>query len=224
MRHINILLVDDQVLFVRSLKSVLEADASDIRIVGIAQNGFEAIELTEKIRPDVILMDVRMPELDGVHATRAIMERHPEIDIIMLTTFDDDEYVFEAIEHGAKGYLLKNIPPFELITSIRAIREGALLMDPKIAKRLVKKANLAVGQEKFRSEHVGTVHAKIHNLSEREREVLVLIATGLGNKQIAERLFIADSTVRNHVTVIYSKLNVDSRFEAMQIAKEAGIV
>lgn len=218
----KVLLADDQLLFVSSLKTVLETEADDIQVVGIAHNGREAVEMVENLQPDVILMDVRMPEMDGVEAVRAIKENRPESPIIMLTTFDDDQYVYNAIKYGAMGYLLKNISPVELIASIRACKEGAVLLDPSVASKLADQAETVM---RVSAEHGDqTAHRRIDMLSNREIEILKLLAQGLGNKQISYRLFISDSTVRNHVSTIYSKLDVHSRYEAIEYATEAGLV
>jgi two-component system NarL family response regulator len=204
------------------LKTVLETEADDIEVVGIAHNGREAVEMVESLEPDVILMDVRMPEMDGVEAVRAIKANRPASPIIMLTTFDDDQYVYKAIKYGATGYLLKNISPVELIASIRACKEGAVLLDPSVASKLAGQAESLMRVSADHGEH--TEHRRVDMLSNREIEILKLLAQGLGNKQISDRLFISDSTVRNHISTIYSKLDVHSRFEAMEYAAKAGLV
>jgi DNA-binding NarL/FixJ family response regulator len=219
---IKVLLADDQLLFVSSLKTVLETEADDIQVVGIAHNGREAVEMVENFDPDVILMDVRMPEMDGVEAVRAIKANRPDSPIIMLTTFDDDQYVYNAIRYGAMGYLLKNISPVELIASIRACKEGAVLLDPSVASKLADQAESVM---RVSTDHgTQTQDRRIDTLSNREIEILRLLAQGLGNKQISDRLFISDSTVRNHISTIYSKLGVRSRYEAMEYAAKAGLV
>ena len=219
---IKVLLADDQLLFVSSLKTVLETEADDIQVVGIAHNGREAVEMVENFDPDVILMDVRMPEMDGVEAVRTIKANRPDSPIIMLTTFDDDQYVYNAIRYGAMGYLLKNISPVELIASIRACKEGAVLLDPSVASKLADQAESVM---RVSTDHgTQTQDRRIDALSNREIEILRLLAQGLGNKQISDRLFISDSTVRNHISTIYSKLDVRSRYEAMEYAAKAGLV
>ena len=224
MKEIAIVLADDQQLFAEGLKTVLENDADEIKVIGIANNGIEALRLVQQRKPDVVLMDVRMPVLDGVEATRRLRQKYPDLKIVMLTTFDDDEYVGKALQYGAMGYLLKTIAPLELIASIRAIQKGAVLMDPAIAKKLVEKAfNIDDKSVLGVSRHSESMR-NLFTLSKRETEILRLIAKGLGNKQICEQLCIADSTVRNHVTTIYSKLAVHDRYEAMQIAIQGGIV
>ncbi len=216
---IRLLLVDDQVLFVQSLRTVIEIQASDIEVVGTAGNGEEAVAIVEETRPEVVLMDVRMPVMDGVEAARLIHQRHPAVHLIMLTTFDDDNYVYKALSHGAAGYLLKDIPPSELIASIRAVREGPVLISPSIAARLAEQA-LHKGFPPLISESGDESDAaeRMETLSRREREVLRLVAEGLDNREIAERLFLAEQTVKNHVSTIYSKLDVRDRVHLIRLA------
>jgi len=211
---LRVILVDDQILFAESLKNILEMRTEDIRVVGLAYNGQQAIELVKRKRVDVVLMDVRMPVLDGVEATRRILLDHPETRVIMLTTFDDDEYVHEALQYGAVGYLLKTIPPAELITSIRAVKHGTIQISPSVAKKLL---------DSFQPNPENRGPEWLKGLSAREREVLKLLSKGLSNRQIAERLFIAEQTVKNHLSVIYSKMDVHHRTEAILKAKEHGV-
>lgn len=212
MDRIKLLLVDDQVLFVESLKTVLELEEEKFSIIGVAHNGFEALSLVESKEPDVVLLDVRMPELDGVEAVKIILKRRPNTKVIMLTTFDDDEYVQRALHSGAMGYLLKNIPPHKLIGSIMAVMNGSVLIAPGLATRVI-----------LRPQHEDAAYDGIGELSNREREILVLMTRGYGNKQIVDELGIAEQTVRNHVSMIYSKLNVRDRYEAVQVAVKAGL-
>ena len=214
MSRIRVLLVDDQALFVESLRTVIERSASDIEVVGVARNGAEAVALLTGQPCDLVVMDVRMPVMDGVEATRRIRELRPDARIMMLTTFEDDEYVKEALEHGAVGYLLKDIPPAELIASIRAAIGGAFLMAPSIAKGLLKKAYL----------HDGPSPAPLpdwyRELSRREREILECLVEGYSNKEIASILSIAEQTVRNHISQIYDKMGAADRSHAMRMARE----
>lgn len=211
---IKLVLADDQVLFVESLKNILEMRTDDLKIIGIAYNGKEAVELLERKKPDIVLMDVRMPHMDGVEATRIIHSRYPDIKIIMLTTFDDDEYVHEALKYGAVGYLLKTIPPAELISSIHAVRFGTMQISPSVAKKLVEGIKSA-GKEQ------GPLWLKY--LSSREKEVLKMLVKGLQNKEIAERLYIAEQTVKNHLSIIYNKLDVHHRSEAILKVKNENV-
>ena len=216
MHLIRILIVDDQILFAEGLKRVLEVDASDMKIVGIAHDGQEAIELVEKKHPHVVLMDVRMPNMDGVQATRIIHKDFPETQIIMLTTFDDDHYVHDALHYGAAGYLLKDISPTEVITSIRAINEGGVLISQTIAAKLIEKS-----YNNSKTSYQGPEWLK--NLSKKEKDIIKLISQGFSNSEIAKRLFLGEQTVRNYVSVIYSKLNVHDRAHAMKMVYEADI-
>jgi DNA-binding NarL/FixJ family response regulator len=215
MNRLRVLLADDQELFVESLRTVIERSAEDIEVVGVARNGVEAVEAMKTAGADLVVMDVRMPVMDGVEAARLILERDPAARIMMLTTFEDDEYVKEAIEHGAVGYLLKDIPPAELISSIRAVANGAFLMAPSVAKNLLKRAYLkAEGPCARMPEWYG-------ELSKREREILEHLIEGCSNKEIASTLFIAEQTVRNHISAIYDKMGAGDRSQAMRMAREA---
>lgn len=211
MEKTKILLADDQVLFVESLKTVIEIRAPDISVVGIAHNGMEAIKLVEKYKPQIVLMDVRMPVLDGVEATRAIHVKFPEVYIIMLTTFDDDTYVKKALSYGAVGYLLKDIAPSELIASLRAIKKGPMLISPSVAAKLLDHA-YGGGFHNNDSDR----ETLLKSLSPREREILDLMAQGYDNREIASELVIAEQTVKNHVSIIYDKLGVRDRVQAIQ--------
>lgn len=214
--EIRLLLVDDQVLFAESLKTVIELKATDIRVVGIASGGEEALALVEQEQPHIILMDVRMPGMDGVAATKHIHEAHPHIIIMMLTTFDDDEYIYEAFNYGATGYLLKDIPVNELMTSLRAVMDGAVLISPRVATKLVKNAPAV-----HRSADAAPPDLRpewLDGLGKREREILVYIAKGYDNPHIAAELFISEQTVKNYVSGIYVKLGEHNRMKIMQTA------
>jgi DNA-binding NarL/FixJ family response regulator len=210
---IRVLLVDDQRVFLEGLKFVLEARASDMTVVGLAADGREAISLAESTRPDIVLMDVRMPVMNGVDAAEVIARRLPETRIVMFTTFDDDEYVKAAMNHGAIGYLLKNRPPIELINSLRAVKDGIIQIDPMVARKLLH-TDRAGDTESAR------IVEGIRTLTGREREVLHLIAQALDNRQIAEHLNVAEQTARNYVSNIYSKLGTTHRMEVMKILNE----
>jgi DNA-binding NarL/FixJ family response regulator len=218
MSAIRVLLVDDQALFVESLRTVIEHSADDIEIVGIARNGAQAVEAMAATPADLVVMDVRMPVMDGVEATRRIREAHPEARIMMLTTFEDDEYVQEALEHGAAGYILKDIPPAELIASIRVVAGGAFLIAPSVAKSLIHRAYL-------KPEFSPVPEPDwLRQLSRREREILGRLVEGRSNKEIAAKLCIAEQTVRNHISVIYDKIGVDDRAQAVRLAREASTI
>jgi DNA-binding NarL/FixJ family response regulator len=208
--QIRILIADDQALFAEGLKTILESRAPDIIVAGIAKNGQEAISLAEELQPDIILMDVRMPLLDGVEATKAIHRKNPGQKIVMLTTFPDDEYVQFSLSNGAIGYLLKNRPPVELIASIRAVMGGILQIDPAVSESLIKRDN-ADGH------HDDDDFIRyLNSLTKREREVLRLLVNANDNRQIAEKLAIAEQTVKNYISIIYGKLGITNRIEIMR--------
>jgi RNA polymerase sigma factor (sigma-70 family) len=217
MSSIRILLVDDQSLFREGLRTLLSVQTG-FDIVGEAANGEEALRLAATLRPDVVLMDVRMPVLDGVAATRKLRGILPTCRIIMLTTFDDDEYVFEALRAGAIGYLLKDAPSEKLYEAIRAGARGESFLQPSVAAKVV--AEFARLEEK---PHI-LQQTLAEPLSEREREVLQLVAEGASNREIANRLVIAEGTVKNHVTNILSKLGVTDRTQAALKAHEIGLI
>jgi DNA-binding NarL/FixJ family response regulator len=217
---IRVLLADDQVLFVESLRTVLEIRAEDFEVVGVAGTGREAIQLVMEKHPDIILMDVRMPEMDGVEATKIIHETYPDIHVLMLTTFDDDEYVVEALNHGAAGYMLKDMPPADLIVSLRAVCKGSIIISPQVANKLLR-----IRESETKTEDGMEGRSRplpdgpfLRYLSKREIEILRLIGTGADNARIARKLSIAEQTVKNHVSVIYSKLHVHNRMQAMKLA------
>jgi len=209
---IRIVIVDDQALFVEGLTYIIEARASDIIVVGTADNGVKAIELVDEVLPDIVLMDVRMPEMDGVEATRILHSRHPEIAILMLTTFPDDEYVHAALGQGAIGYLLKNRPLAELIISIRGVRRGILQIDPEVAAAVFRRPD-----EAWQSQD--EIEELVQTLTHREKEVLYLMLQAHDTKQIASSMDVAVQTVRNYVSSIYSKLHVSNRMELVRMMK-----
>lgn len=216
MAKIKTLLVDDQILFVESLKTVLRTTAKDIVVIGVAHDGSKAVELVAEEQPDIVLMDVQMPGMNGVEATRLIKEKYSKTRVLMLTTFDDDEYVVEALKLGAVGYLLKDMPPTELIAAVRAVYEGGVLIAPKVAAKLTSKLIC-------QPTDANTIPTWLQELSNREKEVLCLLAQGFENKEIASKLFIAEQTVKNHISIIYSKLGVHDRLQAYRKAKDIGI-
>lgn len=222
MDKIKIVLVDDQTLFVESLRTVLETRADDLQVVGVAGDGRRAVEVVAQTNPDIVLMDVRMPGVNGVESTRLIKEQYPQTRVLMLTTFDDDQYVIEALRLGAVGYLLKNMPPSELISAIRAVYEGGVLISPQVANKLLG----LITNSQMRSEEAqshNSIAALVNQLSGREKEILQLMAEGLDNKEIARKLFIAEQTVKNYVSVIYSKLGVRDRVQASRMVMESGL-
>ncbi len=213
----KVLLGEDQALFAESLKTFLNNYAEDMTVLGIAPNGKVAVEMTRELSPDVILMDVRMPVMDGIQAVRAIKEFRPDIKIIMLSTYHEDEFVRDALLAGASGYLLKDISPTELIISIRALNSGILQISPEIIKGLVQQKYVESAPETKKA----TPELEwLDTLTKREREIFALLVTGADNDQIAEELHLAEQTVRNQISTIYSKLGVKNRFEIIQLANK----
>lgn len=217
MNLIKILLVDDQPLFREGLRTLLSVH-SDFEIIGEAGNGQEAINLARSNRPSVVLMDLQMPVLDGVAATRRLHKENPECRVIVLTTFDDDEMVFDGLRAGAVGYLLKDAPSEKLAEAIRVAARGETFLQPSVAAKVV--AEFARLTRKT-IEHSNSFSEP---LSEREVEILRLIAHGSSNREIADKLFLAEGTVKNHVTNILGKLGVRDRTQAAIKAKDIGLV
>ena len=215
---IRVLLVDDQALFREGLDTLLSVH-TDIEVVGQASNGQEAIDLALKIRPDVILMDMQMPILNGVGATRRLKKSLPQCRVIMLTTFNDNETIFDALRAGAVGYLLKDVGSAQLAESIRATSRGESILDPSVAAKVVQEFSRVSSMMGGTSSEV-----LVDALSEREIELLGLIGSGMSNKEVADTLFITEGTVKNHVTHILGKLGVRDRTQAVLRAKELGLI
>lgn len=204
---IKVLLVDDQSLIRQGLRALLELEP-DLEIVGEAENGEQAINLVAEFQPDVVLLDIRMPIMDGVAATQEIQKRFAKTKILVLTTFDDDEYVSAALQNGAMGYLLKDTPSEELAVAIRAVYKGYTQLGPGIVKKLLTQfSNGIITQSP-------PVPSTLAELTPREKEVLRLIATGASNREIAQQLYISEGTVKNHVTNILNRLNLRDRTQA----------
>jgi DNA-binding NarL/FixJ family response regulator len=216
-KGISVLIVDDQKLMRNGLSTLLELEG-DMKVVAEAGDGQAGIEAFEKHQPDVVLMDIRMPGIDGVEATRRIMDQWPEARVIILTTFDDDAYIFEGLRAGAQGYLLKDISGEELAMAIRKVAAGGALIEPSVARKVI--AEFARLEPAKRNVNDGLVIA----LSEREIEILKLLAQGLNNKQIAHNLHLAGGTVKNYVSSILSKLGVYDRTQAALRGKELGLL
>jgi DNA-binding NarL/FixJ family response regulator len=217
MTRIRILLVDDQALFREGLRTLLSVH-SDIEVVGEAANGQEALKLAATLHPAVVLMDLRMPVLDGIAATRRLRATQPECRVIVLTTFDDDEDVFEGLRAGAVGYLLKDVPSEKLAEAIRAAARGESFLQPSVAAKVIAEFTRLADQAPPRPQPL------IEPLSDRELEILRLVASGESNKEIAARLAIAEGTVKNHVTNILGKLGARDRTQAALKAKELGLI
>lgn len=211
---IKVLICDDQEIVCEGLKRILEAD-SDIKVVGIANNGVEALEQIEKVKPDLVLLDLKMPVMNGIITTRKIREKSADIRILILTTFDDDEWLFDAIRNGASGYLLKDRPRSELIDAIKGTIKGGSYIDPAVAGKLMNNIAQSAPQRSTTIEI---------SLSDREIEILKLLAMGLSNADIAKRLYLSEGTVRNYTSGIFTKLNVSDRTQAVVAALRAGLV
>ena len=216
---IRILLVDDQALVRAGFRMILDAE-SDVEVVGEATDGRDAIDQVRALRPDVVLMDIRMPELDGLEASRRILDNGGETAprILMLTTFDLDEYVYEALRAGASGFLLKDTPPEQLVSAIHVIAEGDALLSPSVTKRVISEFVRGGGPKQ------ASQFPRLEELTARELEVLKLIARGLSNAEIAKELFVSETTVKTHVARILMKLNLRDRVQAVVLAYEAGVV
>ena len=210
---IRILVADDQSL-VRSGFRMLIGSESDMELVAEASNGLEAVEKAARFEPTVILMDIRMPELDGLEATRRILAANSDARVLILTTFDLDEYVFEALRIGASGFVLKDDPPEQLLEAIRTVAAGAALLSPAVTRRVIRKFT--------RLPH-RTPPKEVEELTERELDVLRLIARGLSNAEIGRELFISDTTVKTHITHILQKLDLRDRVQAVVLAYQAGL-
>jgi DNA-binding NarL/FixJ family response regulator len=213
-RVIRVALVDDDVLIREGLRMIID-QSGDLQVVATAGDGEEALRVAREDRPDVMLMDVRMPVLDGIEATRRITEAEDAPRVIILTTFELDEYVFEALRAGASGFLLKRTDPEQLVAAVRIVAGGEALLSPSVTRRLIAAFT--------RRPQMGS-NLRLADLTEREREVLLLIARGLSNQELADQLFIADNTVKTHVKRIFTKLGARDRAQAIVMAYESGLM
>lgn len=217
---IKILLVDDQQLIRQGIHYLLETE-KDLKVIGHASNGKEAVRIAEEQKPDVILMDIRMPEMDGVQATREILKNIPDTGIIILTTFDDDEYIFEGLKAGARGYFLKDISSDEMAEAVRTVAAGGALIQPSITRKVLSEfSRLSTNPASGKT----STHMLEEHLTDREMDVLMALSEGLSNKEISERLFITEGTVKNHVSNLIAKLNVRDRTQAIIKAQEFGLI
>ncbi|GHV91841.1 DNA-binding response regulator [Spirochaetia bacterium] len=220
---LKVLLADDQMLFAQSLQTFLCNYADDMTVVDIALNGRIAVLMADKYHPDIILMDVRMPEMDGVEAVKIIKQKYPDIKVIMLSTYHEDELVRTSLVAGASGYLLKEISPTELITAIRSLQSNTIQISPEIAHELVLKKYNGTEDNRSGVMDISSVEDSLpwlKTLTKREREIFTLIATGYDNEQIADQLNLALQTVKNQISTIYSKLEVKDRFEIIRLANK----
>ncbi len=212
---IRVLIADDQALMRGGFRMILEAQ-DDIEVVGEAIDGRDAVEQFGRLEPDVVVMDIRMPAMDGIEATRRLTEGDSPARVLILTTFDLDEYVYGALRAGASGFLLKDRPPEELVSAVRVVASGEALLAPSITRRLI---------EEFAKQPGTAVPPQgLDELTDREREVLVLMAQGLSNTEIAGRLYVAETTVKTHVGHVLQKLQLRDRAQAVVVAYESGLV
>jgi DNA-binding NarL/FixJ family response regulator len=213
--ELKVLVADDQALLRAGLRALIEAE-DDLRVVGEADDGVEAVDVALATHPDVVLMDIRMPRMDGITATRRLLASGSRARVLMLTTFDAEEYVVDAFRAGAAGFLLKDGPPDQLAAAVRTVAAGDALLAPALTSRLIE-------------EYVGTapqeeLHGRLHELTERELEVLGQLAAGKSNAEIGEALFLSEATVKTHLTRVLSKLRLQSRVQAVVFAYESGLV
>ena len=213
----KILIADDQILFSESLKIVLEVKSPEFQVIGIVATGKQAIAFVEHRQPDLILMDVKMPVMDGVESTRLIHEKYPTIKIVILTTFPDDSYVRDALAHGATGYLLKDISADKLITAIRSVFDGSVLVSEVVAPQLF--------HQSLSDRHLVTIAGDnlpewYRELTRREKDILIMVGNDFDNNEIAERVHLAEQTVKNYISTLYTKLDVHSRTHLIKKIRE----
>ena len=212
---IRVLIADDEKLMRSGLRAILAAEP-DIEVAGEASDGLQAIAGAERLRPDVVLMDVRMPNLDGLAATERLLRRTKDVRVVMLTTFDLDEYVYEALRAGASGFVLKDAPADQLLTAIRVVAQGEALLAPSITRRLIA--------EYARRPRAAGRPAQLGELTQRELDVMRLMAAGLSNAEIAEHLIVGEATIKTHVSRILAKLELRDRTQAVVLAYESGLI
>jgi DNA-binding NarL/FixJ family response regulator len=211
---IKVMLCDDQFVVIEGLRKILGSDP-DIQIVGYASDGAELMELLPELNPDLVLIDLKMPVMNGIIATRNIRKDFPDMHIVALTTYDDDEWVFDALRAGAEGYLLKDTPPTELINAIKGTMEGKSYIDPKVTGKIIDQAKISANLPESERDY---------DLTDREKDILRLIAQGFSNTDIADRLYLSEGTIRNYTKSLFQKLGVSARTQAAVVAIKHGIV
>lgn len=210
----SVLLVDDQELIRKGFAMILDVE-DDIVVVGEARDGADAVRKVAQLAPDVVLMDVQMPDMDGIAATERIVAEHPATRVVILTTFDDDEYLFASLEAGASGFLLKNCPPDELVQAIGRAAQGHSLLAPEVTQRVIERSTARGPRER---------DPRLETLTDRERDVLVAMAKGQSNAEIAAGLFVSNATVKSHVSSILAKVQARDRVQAVILAHESGLM
>jgi DNA-binding NarL/FixJ family response regulator len=211
---IRVLLCDDQALVTEGIQLILETDAM-LKVVGVARDGAQAVEMVLQVKPDIVLMDLKMPGMNGIHATQIIRRDYPHIPVLVLTTFDDEEWVIDAVRSGAAGYLLKDTPRERLITAVKDTVAGKSHVDPAVAGKLLTRVANAPARP--------TAAPLADPLTEREQEILRLMTHGLNNAEIAKRMFLSEGTVRNYASAIFGKLGVEDRVQAVVLAIKFGL-
>ena len=214
MKMIRVLMVDDHRMFLQGLRTLIEQEP-DIEVIGECTNGYDALPAVLRLQPDVVLLDINMPGMDGVEATRQIMEQRPETGIIILTMYREDAHVFHAIKNGARGYVLKDVETIEVVRAVRSVARGESIIDPVLATRV-----LTEFQRVWKNDNA----KQRDGLTEREVEILRLIAGGLSNKEIGNRLSFSEKTIKNYITVIFQKLQLTDRTQAAVYAVQQGLV
>jgi DNA-binding NarL/FixJ family response regulator len=215
---ITVLLVEDQCLVRSGVRALLDQE-SDIRVVGEAEDGEEAVRLARELQPNLVLMDVKLPKLDGIEATRRIKEANGNVEVLILSAYEDDETVFRAIQAGASGYVLKDITPTNLVRAIRAVRAGMSTVHPGITRRLLERISL---MSRTRTAGAASMHS--NGLTDREVEILVGISRGASSRELAAQLFVSESTIKSHLRAIYRKIGVRDRSQAVAYAIRKGFV
>jgi len=215
---LGVLVADDQALMRAGFRLILEAEA-DLDVVGEAADGLEAVAAAQRLRPDIVLMDVRMPGLDGIEATRRLTNSDCTAKVLMLTTFDMDEYVYESLRAGASGFLLKDVPPEQLVSGIRAVVSGEALLAPSVTRRMIEEF-----VRRPPSTAARPAPRELERLTAREREVLVLMAHGLSNAELAREFVVSEATVKTHVAHVLAKLGLRDRVQAVVFAYESGVI
>jgi DNA-binding NarL/FixJ family response regulator len=215
---LGVLIADDQALMRAGFRLILEAEA-DLEVVGEAADGLEAVAAAQRLRPDIVLMDVRMPGLDGIEATRRLTNSDCTAKVLMLTTFDMDEYVYESLRAGASGFLLKDVPPEQLVSGIRAVVSGEALLAPSVTRRMIEEF-----VRRPPSTAARPAPRELEQLTAREREVLVLMAHGLSNAELAREFVVSEATVKTHVAHVLAKLGLRDRVQAVVFAYESGVI